>query len=148
MATRNRPYLVVEGKLRGETVMVRLSAQNVKRIAESLGMDEAGWIGHRIEAVSVESYPGLAKKRGVPEVRGVIWRGVKTSPELLDQKLTAFLKIHAEQIGADIPAPASQVEPEVIEEAARRGLIETFEVKGKRMYILTEAGKRLTKPYG
>ena len=144
--TFERPYLIVEGTLKdGTQTRVRLSAQNVKRIAETLGTSEAAWIGHRIEAVSIESYPGLAKKRGVPEVKGIIWRGVKTTPAILDEEVKGFLMAHASQIGPDIPGPASNIKPEILMEAKRRGLIDLFEIKGRQMYILTEAGKRLTE---
>lgn len=144
-----RPYLVADGILRrtGEEVRVRLGPRAVQRIAETLGADEAGWVGHELEVVAIESYPGLAKKRGVAEARGILWRGVKAAaPAALDPQVRGFIRAHAEQIGADLPGLAQNVEAEVLAEAERRGLVELFEVKGRRMYLLTEAGRKLAEP--
>jgi hypothetical protein len=135
----DRPYLVVDGVLdrTGEQVRVRLGGQNVNRIVQDLGTDEAGWVGHRLQVVSVEFYPGLGRK-------GILWKGVRTQgpAPIQEAELRAFLRTHVEEVGADIPGLASNVDPNVLAEAERRGFVELLEVRGKRMYMLTEAGKR------
>jgi hypothetical protein len=144
-----RPYLIVDGVLRrtGEEVRVRLGSRAVQRVAEVLGSDEAGWVGHELEVVGIESYPGLAKKRGVAEAKGILWKGVKAQAPagLSEAVLQGFLRAHVEQIGGDVPGLASNVEPDVLAEAERRGLVELLEVKGRRMYLLTEEGRRLAE---
>ena len=60
--------------INNEETNARLSAANVKRIAESLGTDEIKWIGQRIQCLGHMDYPGLNAK-------GLLWGGVlQTAP--------------------------------------------------------------------
>lgn len=56
-----------------EGIKVRLGVKNVKRISETLGRDEKGWIGNYLVVLGIEDYPGVSGK-------GILWDGVKAAP--------------------------------------------------------------------
>jgi hypothetical protein len=138
----DRPYIVIDGTLdrTGEQVKVRLSQQNVNRIIQDLGRKEAGWIGHKLQVLSIENYPGLGR-------RGVLWKGLRAEGfgKVLEPQLRSFLKAHLDTLGPKIPGPVERVEPEVVAEAERLGLIKTFEHEGMRWYLLTESGRKMAE---
>ena len=56
-----------------EPIKVRLGVKNVKRISETLGRDEKGWIGNYLVVLGTEDYPGVSGK-------GILWDGQKPQP--------------------------------------------------------------------
>lgn len=72
--TFDKSYIVVDGVYdkTGEECNVRLGVQNLERIAETLGDDEATWPGQKIQCIGQQKYPGLGTK-------GLLWRGIVVS---------------------------------------------------------------------
>ncbi|MBW2672035.1 MAG: hypothetical protein JRD89_01300 [Deltaproteobacteria bacterium] len=68
--TFDKSYIVVTGEYdeTGEECNVRLGVQNLKRIAEVLGDDEATWPGQKLKIIGYQDYPGLGQ-------RGILWTG-------------------------------------------------------------------------
>jgi len=101
--TFDKPYLVCRVRLlrTGEEYALRLGVRNVRRIAEELGYE--GWKGRMLEVISIEHYPGLGYK-------GILWRGVKVKEAKpaeggLSEEAKAWLRVHRELIGANVPIP-------------------------------------------
>jgi len=72
--TFDKPYIVVDGVLQrtNEACCVRLGVQNLKRIAEDLGVNENDWTGNCLRVLAFQEYAGLGKK-------GILWGGKKKS---------------------------------------------------------------------
>ncbi|MCW4049155.1 MAG: hypothetical protein NWE89_05395 [Candidatus Bathyarchaeota archaeon] len=71
----DKSYVVVDATLdsTSEEVKVRLGVQNLERIAETLGDDEATWSGQKLRCIGTQKYPGLG-------TQGLLWRGIAVSP--------------------------------------------------------------------
>lgn len=72
--TFEKSYIVVGGiyDKTGEDCNVRLGGQNLARIADVLGDDEATWPGQKLVCIGTQKYPGLGTS-------GLLWGGVKAA---------------------------------------------------------------------
>ena len=72
--TFDKSYIIVDGIYdpSGEDCKVRLGIQNLERIAEALGDDEATWPGKKLVCIGTQKYPGLG-------TAGLLWGGVKAA---------------------------------------------------------------------
>jgi len=129
------PAIVVNGtKSDGADIKVRLSKQNVARIAKVLSQNENAWIGNKLKATTHQYYPGLSKT-------GIIWDGVKGSPlptqlptkpvlpsapSSPHEKMVAWVKKHPELIGNFIPLDTYNKElandKHIVDELVKEGL--------------------------
>jgi len=126
------PAIVVNGtKSDGADIKVRLSKQNVARIAKVLSQNENAWIGNKLKATTHQYYPGLSKT-------GIIWDGVKGSPlptqlptkpalppapQSLDEKMKAWLTENQGIIGLAIPSTVyNAMEKDMIQWLVDKGL--------------------------
>jgi len=68
----NQSYIVVNGIYdpTGEEIKVRLGIQNLTRVVEALGEDEAQWTGNKLSVLGFQDYPGLGS-------RGILWGAMK-----------------------------------------------------------------------
>lgn len=68
----DKAYVIVNGTYdwSGEDVKVRLGVQNLKRIVEALGDNEAVWVGNKLTVLGFQDYPGLGS-------RGILWGAIK-----------------------------------------------------------------------
>ena len=68
----DKSYVVVNGIYdpSGEEVKVRLGVQNLKRIVEALGDNEATWVNSKLTVLGFQDYPGLGS-------RGILWGAIK-----------------------------------------------------------------------
>ena len=68
----DKSYVVVNGVYdpSGEEVKVRLGVQNLKRIVEALGDNEAIWVNSKLAVLGFQDYPGLGS-------RGFLWGAFK-----------------------------------------------------------------------
>ena len=70
--TFDKSYICIKGKIQsGDEVQVRLGIQNVVRVSDVLGDNEAEWIGNYLECIGTQAYPGMNAK-------GILWRGQKS----------------------------------------------------------------------
>ena len=72
--TFDKSYIVIGGTFdtSGEDCNVRLGVQNLQRIADVLGDDEAKWPGRKMICIGTQKYSGLG-------TWGLLWSGVKTA---------------------------------------------------------------------
>lgn len=68
----NQSYIVVNGiyDQTGEEVKVRLGIQNLRRVVETLGDNEAVWPNNKLVVLGTQEYPGLGSK-------GILWGAEK-----------------------------------------------------------------------
>ena len=66
-------YIVVNGiyDITGEAIKVRLGVQNLRRVVETLGDNEATWTNNKLVVLGTQDYPGLGSK-------GILWGAEKT----------------------------------------------------------------------
>ena len=69
-------YIVVNGIYdpTGEEIKVRLGVQNLRRVVETLGDNEALWQNHKLTVLGTQDYPGLGSK-------GILWGAMKIAQE-------------------------------------------------------------------
>jgi hypothetical protein len=142
----------------GEEKVWTMNLTTQRRLIDAWGKDTRSWVGRKVRVqLQQQNVRGIVKTviYGTPVAGAEPAAKAPSAPSAQEAprppgkvpeiQLRGFLKAHADQIGAEIPGPASSIEPEVLAEAEALGLIETFEVKGKKMYLLTEEGKKLAE---
>jgi hypothetical protein len=141
----------------GEEKVWTMNLTTQRRLIDAWGKDTRSWVGRKVKVqLQQQNVRGIVKTviYGTP-VAGIYPAPPQPAPSAQEAprpsgkvpeiQLRGFLKAHLDTLGPNIPGPVERVEPEVVAEAERLGLIKTFEHEGMRWYLLTEAGRKMAE---